>query len=264
MEYFAQELIDGIIDRAPLDRMRSCSLVARDWRRRSQQRLFKSIWFRNEDLIGRWYTRIPQDPGGIPSHVRAAQFSDLNHCRESGMFNRILRCFVNLRSLRLIQTDLSLLSERRAPVLFGNFGRGVTELLINNSACSYGTFVSLILSLPSLETLTIIGLIPKGTPPSTFPNVPKRVLKELRMYRGGLELAITLSRCPLGFRAITIMRQPLGELPYVGLRALLATSPGTVEKLTLNGEFPSSPFNNQGTSNGRGRYRAFVRRRGSC
>jgi hypothetical protein len=264
MDYLAQELIDGIIDRAPLDRMRSCSLVARDWRRRSQQRLFESIWFRNEYLVGRWYTRILQDPEGIPSHVRVAQFSGLNHCREPGMLNRVLRCFVNLRSLRLIQMELSLLSERRNPVLFENFGWGVTELLINNSACTYGTFVSLVLSLPSLETLTIISLIPKGTPPSTLPSAPKRVLKELRMYRGGLELAIALSRCPFSFRAITIIRQPPGEPPCVGLRALLAASPGTVEKFTLNGEFPSSPFDDQGTSNGRGRHRAFVRRRGSC
>ena len=157
MEYLAQELVDGIIDRVPLERMRFCSLVARNWRRRSQQRHFESVWFRNEDLAGRWYTRISQDPEGIPSYVHLVQLSGLNHCREPGMLNRILRCFVNLRALRLIQVELPLLSEQQNPVLFNNFGAGVTELLINNPVRTYGTLILLILSLPSLETLEVIN-----------------------------------------------------------------------------------------------------------
>ena len=157
MEHLAQELIDGIIDRVPLECMRFCSLVASDWRRRSQQRHFENIWFRNEDLAGRWYTRIPQDPEGIPSYVHSAQFSGLIDCREPGMLNRILRCFVDSRSLRLVQVELSLLSEQQNPVLFNNFGAGVTELLINNPVRTYGTLILLILSLPSLETLEVIN-----------------------------------------------------------------------------------------------------------
>ena len=236
MEYLAQEPVDGIIDRVPLERMRFCSLVARNWRRRSQRRHFKSVWFRNEDLVGRWYTRISQDPEGIPSYVHLVQLSGLNHCREPGMLNRILRCFVNLRSLKLIQVELSLLSKPQNPVLFDNFGRGITELLINKPVCTYEPFVSLILSLPSLQTLVIVIPEPKGTPPLALPNTPKRVLKELRMYRGGPEVTMALSQCPLSFQTITIMRPPPSKPPSVGLRLLLAGSSGTVKKVELSGK----------------------------
>lgn len=249
MEYLAQELIDGIIDRVPLERMRFCSLVARSWRRRSQQRHFEIIWFKDEDLADRWYTRISQDPEGVPSYVHSFQLSGLNHCREPGMLNRILRCFVNLRSLRLIRTDLSLLSERQNPVLFNNFGAGVTELLINNPTCTYGTFVSLILSFPNLETLAIVNLLgPKEAPPSIVPSAQKRVLKELQMYRGGSEVVMALSQCPLSFQAISINRPPPGEPLPVGLRALLMASSETVRKVTLGGKSPSPSIYYRGLS----------------
>ena len=238
MEYLAQELIDGVIDRVPFERMRFCSLVARNWRRRSQQRHFENIWLGNEDLTARWYTRIPQDPEGIPSYVHSAQLSGLDHCREPGILNRILRCFVNLRSLRLIQVELSLLSEQRNPILFGDFGMGITELLINKPVCTYGTFVSLILSLPNLQTLVTVILEPKGTPPSTLPNNPKRILKELRIYRGEPKVAMVLSQCPLSFQAITIKRPPPSDPPSVDLRALLVSSSETVKKVELSGKSP--------------------------
>jgi len=237
MEYLAQELTDGIIDCVPLECMRSCSLVARNWRRRSQQRNFEIIWFKNEDLAGRWYTRISQDPEGIPSYVRLAQFGGLSYCREPGMLDRILRCFVNLRSLRLIQVELSLLSEQRNPIRFDNFGRGVTELLINNPVCTYSTFISLILSLPCLDNLVLLNPEPKGTPPPTSLSTPKRVLKELSLSRGRLEVAITLSQCPLSFRTIVIYRPPCMEGSSAGLRALIAASSGTVRNITIGGKF---------------------------
>lgn len=240
MEYLAQELLDGIIDQIPLERMRPCSLVARNWRRRCQQRHFESLWFRNEDLVVRWYTRISQDPEGIPSYVHLVQLSGLKHCREPGMLNRVLRLFVNLRSLRLIQIELSLLSEQRNPILFNNFGRGVTKLLINHPACTYGTFVSLIHSFPDLETLIIIYPEPEGVPPSTLSSAPKRILKELRIYHGGSEIAMALSKCLLSFQEIAIARPELSRgSPSAGLRALLAASSGTVEKVTLGGKPPS-------------------------
>ena len=225
-----------MIDRVPLERMRFCSLVARSWRRRSQQRRFENIWFMNEDHAARWYTRIPQDPEGIPSYVHSAQLSGLSHCREPGMLNRILRCFVKLRSLRLIQVELSLLSRQRNPILFDNFGTGITELLINKPICTYGSFVSLILSLPNLRTLVTVIPEPKGALPPTLPNNPKRVLKELRMYRGGPEVTKVLSQCPLSFEAITVTRPPPSEPPSVDLRALLVASSGTVKRVELGGK----------------------------
>ena len=154
------------------------------------------------------------------------------------MFNRILQCFVNLRSLRLIQVELSLLSEQRNPVLFGSFGRGITKLLINKPVCTYSTFISLILSLPNLQTLVTVIPEPKGVLPPTLPNVPKRVLKNLLMYRGGTEVGIALSQCPLSFRAIAIVRPPPSEPPSIGLHALLVASSGIVEKVELSGKSP--------------------------
>ena len=59
------------------------------------------------------------------------------------------------------------------------FGTGIIELLINKTVCTYGTFVSLILSLPNLQTLVTVILELKGVLPPTLPNNQNYVLKEL-------------------------------------------------------------------------------------
>ena len=240
MEYLAQELIDEIIDHVPRDRVRVCSLVARNWRRRSQQRHFETIWLTSETRTGRWYSSISQDPEGIPSYVRFAHLSDLHHCREPGMLNRILRCFVNLRSLRLVRVELSLLSEQQTPILFDNFGRGLTQLSIDEPVWMYGTFLSLILSLPSLQTLVVFTSKQSGTPRFTLPKVPKRVLKELWIYGGGSEVATALARCQLSFQEILIRRLPHVNPPTGGLPALLTASSEVVRKVVLRGKSAAS------------------------
>ena len=242
MECLAQELIDGIIDRVSLEHLRFCSLVAKRWLRRSQQRLFERVAFKSEDLAYRWHTRIPQDPGGIPSYVRSVQVQNLTHCREPGMLHSILRCFANLTSLDLGRIDLSLLSEPGNPTLFGHFGRNLANLSINNVTCAYGTFVSLVLSFPSLERLLLSRLEPDGTPPSTLPDTPKRVSQALWVHDGRQNVLMTLARFPFSFRAITVARAPSEVPPSGGLRALLAASSGIVEKVTICGESSSFPI----------------------
>lgn len=149
------------------------------------------------------------------------------------MLNRILRCFVNLRSLRLVRVELSLLSEQRTPILFDNFGRGLTQLSIDEPMWMYGTFLSLILSLPSLQTLVIFTSKQSGTPRFTLPKVPKRVLKELWIYGGGTEVATALAQCQLSFQEILIRRLPHVNPPTGGLPALLTASSEVVKKIAL-------------------------------
>ena len=240
MDCLAQELIDEIIDHVPHDHMRWCSLVARSWRRRSQQRHFGNIWLTSEARANRWYTRISQKPEGIPSYVRFAQFNDLTRAREPGMFNHILRCFVNLRSLRLIRVELSLLSKRRDTANFGNFGGGVTRLCIDEPVCTYDTFFSFILSFPNLQSLILFNSKPIGILPPALPKAPKRVLKELWIYGGGSEVTMALGQCQLSFQVIMIRRLPHLKPQSGGLPALLSASSGVVEKFALRGGFQSS------------------------
>ena len=242
MECLAQELIDGIIDRVPLEHLQFCSLVARRWLRRSQQGLFERVAYKSEDLAYRWHTRIPQDPEGIPSYVRSVQVQDLTHCREPGMLHSILRCFANLTSLDLGRIDLSLLSEPGNPTLFGHFWRKLANLSINNTTCTYGTLVPLILSFPSLERLLLSRLELGGTPLSTLPDTPKRVSQALWVHGGCQNVLMTLARFPFSFRTITVARAPSDVPPSGDLRALLAASSGIVEKVTMCGESSSSPI----------------------
>lgn len=236
MDHLPQELIDEIIDRLPLDHMTICSIVARTWRRRSQQRHFESIWFDEEDDIDCWNAKISQNPEGIPSYVHSVRFMDLKRREKVAVLNRILQYFVNLRSLNLIRVDLSLLCESRGPSSFGSFGSGVTKLVINDPLCGCRSFVSLILSFPNLETLVLFKTKPIGRPQFPSSNIQKRVLEQLILYGAGPEVTEVLAQCSLSFRAITIKRL-FEEPPSEHLAALLAASSKDVKTVTLRGTF---------------------------
>ena len=61
MDSLPQELIDAIIDNVPQPSLPSCSLVAKRWRQKSQQRVLGTISFSSEHEVKRWCTDIPRD-----------------------------------------------------------------------------------------------------------------------------------------------------------------------------------------------------------
>jgi len=139
---------------------------------------------------------------------------------------------------------VSWLSSRRNPVLSGDSWRGVTAELLNNSLCTYGTFISLIFSFLSLEVFLFVNPEPKGTLSSTLPTVPDRVLNELQIYCGGSKVAVAL-------QVITVSRQ-LWIAYVTTLRRFACTScgtSGTTKEVTISGKLlPSLTYH--GGSNG--------------
>ena len=81
MDSLPQEIIDGIIDTVPHSSLRSCSLVAKRWRKRSQQRAFgfgdTQFSSESESEVNRWFADIQSDPNGISSCVKYASFFDI-------------------------------------------------------------------------------------------------------------------------------------------------------------------------------------------
>lgn len=90
MDSLPQELIDVIIDNVPEPSLLSCSLVAKRWRRKSQQRAFDTISFSSETEVDRWCTYIPQDSDEISSYIRHVKIEEISFWAEPALFSRMV------------------------------------------------------------------------------------------------------------------------------------------------------------------------------
>ncbi|KAF9777750.1 hypothetical protein BJ322DRAFT_1095577 [Thelephora terrestris] len=130
MDTLAQELIDEIIDNVPRQDMPSSSLVARRWRRKSQQRNFELVLFMFENL-NLWEYNIPQDLDGIPSYVRHVRF----------------------KCTHFPHLEPGTLSRLAVPLSLGEFGN-ITRLILTYVIDLFSVIKSFIFSGP-LELLSI-------------------------------------------------------------------------------------------------------------
>jgi len=186
MDSFPQELIDEIIDNIPqtdpLSRcdLSSCSLVAKRWRRRSQQRFFEGISPSSEDDLNVWWSIIPQDPDGIPSYVLLLKIEGVVTWDDPLLLGRVLKNLTSLQQLLIFETRIP--DELQDPVLRGEFGKEITTLCLWTSYCALATTMSIILSLPKLEDLVIGNHNTSGEPLSTHLITPqRRSLDSLRL-----------------------------------------------------------------------------------
>ena len=155
MDSLAQELIDAIIDHVPPCEARSCSLVARRWRKRGQQGYFSNIAFARECEVFRWYTNIPQDPDGIPSYAQNVEFHTISRWAEPTIFGRVLKCFRRVKSLTVYKTTVPP-SEVDKVMACREFGKELTALTLIYPWSTSPTLAQLVLSFPKLQTLVII------------------------------------------------------------------------------------------------------------
>ena len=173
MDSLPQELVDAIIDNVPESSFLSCSLVAKRWRRKSQQCAFDSISFMSENQVNRWRKNIPQDSNGIPSYVRSAQFVAIPCWTDPALFGRVLKDFTSLKMLYISETGIP--KELSGSISRGGIGKGITTLMILYPWCSHITTVSIILSLPNLKELRIENDgFPSEEPLPMHPVVPRR------------------------------------------------------------------------------------------
>ena len=127
MDSLAQELLEIIIDYVPPYQARSCSLVGRRWRKRSQQLHFGSVVFTGEREVVRWFRNIPQDPDGILSYVQEVEFRCILHWLDATLLGRTLECFRHARTLKFYETGLPP-GEVQKNVISGDFGKEITSL----------------------------------------------------------------------------------------------------------------------------------------
>jgi len=233
METFAQELIDAIIDHLPRPDMHSCSLVAKRWRRRCQQHTFAHVVICRERHVELWHTNILQDPNGIPSYVQHVEFLRIGW-RKLALLSLMLKCFCKLKSLTMVDTVIPLEPEGLdGSAQFGKFGQQITRLALCTIDGATTTMMSLILSLPNLQGLSLNDVDVEGEvsiPPGRSQN---RRLQFLELHDVTTNVIGALARYPFASRQISM--GALGESLSVTL--LLAPSSQTLVSLELKGMY---------------------------
>ena len=194
MDSFPQELIDEIIDNVPESSLRSCSLVARRWRRKCQQHIFHIIKFSSEDEVNRWWTDIPQDSDGVVSYVRSVQFSKIYYWGDPALPRRVLKNLSSLRELVIEKTDIP--DELLDHISCGEFGKGITTLYLRFPPCTHATMASMILSLPNLKELRVDDNGDMSEEPLPAPSVTlqRRKLDSLYLYGDANGMAEVLAK----------------------------------------------------------------------
>lgn len=230
METFAQELIDAIIDYIPPLDTRSCSLVARGWRQRSQQHYFSNLRFAREQDVVLWYTNIPQDPDGIPSYAHNVEFQGIRSWCDPTVFSRVLKCFRCVKTLTICQTWVPA-DEIRNIVSTGEFGKELTSLFLLSPYPTVPTLVSLILSLPHLRELSIDSVARTEPPASILPDTTwqREPLQSLALswyWSGEVEF---IALC-----GITSRRIDLADCDAM-IEKIIARSSETMSELVLQG-----------------------------
>jgi len=228
MDSIPQELIDAIIDNVPLPSLPSCSLVAKRWQRRSQQRVFATISFSSEDEVF-WYTDIKRDSDRISSYVRHVKINEIYFWHEPALLSRMLGSFSSLTALSIYRTNI--LDELPGPISRGELGKGITTLNLHYLNYMFSTLTSMILLLPDLKELHIEDCdgVPGGPLP-TYSVAPQRgPLDSLELLgrMGGIGEALAKFR-------FTSRRLTLG-MRIAGMEQLLLLSSQTVVELHLYG-----------------------------
>jgi len=229
MDSLPQELIDRIIDNLPLRRILRYSLVAKRWRRRTQQRAFEKIKFFSEDDVNRWCTNVPQDSDGLSSYVQRITFEEIASWNDPTAPGRVLKNFSSLIKLRVSESAIP--NELPAQMSRGEFGKGITILHILFPLCTLAPIVSMILSLPNLKMLRIAGYaIKSGEPLSTHPVALQREPLDLLEIHGDV--------CGLGealVRSRLTSRHLFLEVRTSSIKQLMIHSSETMVELNLNG-----------------------------
>jgi len=237
MDSLPQELIDKIIDDVPQPNpqlsffdLLSCSLVAKRWRRRSQQRFFEGISVPSEDVLNRWWKNIPQDSDGIPSYVFVFKIEGVAAWDDPALFGRVLKNLTSLKHLFIFRTRIP--DELQDPILRGEFGKEIATLYLWSSSCASATTMSMILAFRNLTGL-IIGNHKNTSeePLSTHLVIPQwGPLVLLRLGGDVDEVGKTLVKS----RVISPLISLDTHLDATG--ELIALSSGVLAELILSGE----------------------------
>ena len=231
MDSLAQELLDAIIDHVPSPHAHSCSLVARRWRKRGQQRVFSDLKlvFSCEDDLIRWCRDIPQGPHGIPSYIRDVQFRGIVPWSDPTILGRVLERLSWMKILKFSGTMVPR-DEVQRIASSGTFGRELTSLVFTSPFSAVPTLMPLISSSPNLRELTIEYRPSWRTMPLATKHPWKRgPLQSLRLFGLLSEEMEYIARCGITFHKLDL---DVGDRM---IEKIVACSSETVEKLVLSG-----------------------------
>jgi hypothetical protein len=225
MDSVPQELIDTIIDNVPRYSLPSCSLVAKRWRQKSQQRFLSTISFSSEYKMNRWCADFPR--GGISSYVR---FVKIEYYRGNpALLSRTLETLSSLTTLSMYQAKIT--DELSGHISRGGFGKGITALCLCYPRCTLATVTSMILSLPDLRELCIIEcrFVSEEPLPAYSVTPQRRPLGSLELhgYVGGIGEALAKSRSISSRLSLCV--------EVTGVEQLLMVSSEAVVELILHG-----------------------------
>jgi len=230
MNSLPQELVDTVIDNLPHSSLLSSSLVAKRWRRRSQQRALERIKFPSEVQVDRWCTDFPQDPEGIVSYVHVAEFAGIGSWYDPTIFSRALKSLGSLTELWVSETRIP--DELPGQILRGELGKGITVLRLWWTSCTLATMTSVIFSLPNLKVLSIIDpRVGLEGPPQFHPVTSQRTpLDSLQLWGKNMRgVGKVLAKSGFTSRRLSL------DIDLSGVEQLIMLSSKTVVKLTLYG-----------------------------
>ena len=150
----AQEVIYEIINHVLRQDMSATSLVARCWRRPSQQRNFEFVLFESDDVT-RWEANVPRDTDSIPSYVRHVRFKNSPSRLEPGILSCVLKTFASMISLDIEDTNLPPPDELAIPVSLGESGKCTTRVTLVRMRDPITVISSFNFSIPNLKELVI-------------------------------------------------------------------------------------------------------------
>ena len=232
MDSLPQEIIDNIIDNLPHSSLRSSALIAKRWRRRSQQRLLDHISFYSELKVNEWYVNTHNEPEGITSYVKFAKFHHITKWKDPTLFCRVLRNFSSLTELGVDRTEFRDEAMQEC-ILHEESGKNfVTGLYLRSPGCSFSTVISMITALPNLQNLFIeyIHGDISGQAPPARPVLPqRRPLYRLRVIKCVDGVAQALANFHFASRDLCL------DVQTQNIKYLLVPSLATVAMLTLFG-----------------------------
>jgi len=233
MESLAQELLEAIIDYVPPDHASSCSLVARRWRKRSQQRHFMEIALSCERRLDRWCAIIPQDPNGIPSYVQDIEISITKCWLGPTLLSHIFKCLSRLKTLTIYRDMVP-----HDIIVSGEFGRELTSITLISSSSTVSTLMQSLRLLPNLRELTFNSNAPSmfatlGPPDKTWQQKPLQSLKLSWLWSKEIEF---IAQCGVTSRRINVSARS------ISIEKVIACSSETMDELVLRGMWLSWNF----------------------
>ena len=229
MNSLPQEIIDEIIDDLPHSSLRSSSLVARRWRKRSQQRAFYMVSFVSESVVNKWHVDTQGDPGGISSYVQRARFYYIAEWKNPALFSRLLENFNSLTTLSIFGTQIP--EEVPEHILHRGIGNRITALHLQESP-QPSFVVPMILAFPNLKNLSVDYLmtVPSG-PPLSHPVLPQRRTLDSLQVLGCTRSRVAETLANLHF----VSRRLFLDVQTENIHGLLVLSSATIVELVLRG-----------------------------